>query len=108
MHTLTIEDLERDPKRLLDDAQRGEFNIVTRRGAPIMLAVPLGPGHASPQVQLEIAATLYDREQISLGTAARMAGLSYSEMIDALGRRGIATIRLKPGELEHELADFDR
>jgi hypothetical protein len=27
-------------------------------------------------------------------------------MIDALGARGIATIRLEPGELERELATF--
>ena len=37
---------------------------------------------------------------------ARIAGLAYSEMIDELGRRGIATIRLAPGELERELAAF--
>ena len=43
---------------------------------------------------------------ISLGKAARISGLSYSEMIDELGRRDIATIRLGPGELERELAAF--
>jgi hypothetical protein len=36
---------------------------------------------------LELAATLYDRELISLGRAARIAGLSYAEMSDELGPR---------------------
>jgi predicted HTH domain antitoxin len=49
---------------------------------------------------------LYVHEQISLGVAARIAGVSYSEMIDELGRRDIAVIRLEPGELERELAEF--
>ena len=57
-------------------------------------------------LELELAARLYDHEQISLGVAARTAGVSYSEMIDELGRRDIAVIRLEPGELERELAAF--
>jgi len=35
-----------------------------------------------------------------------IAGLACSEMIDELGRRGIAAIRLGQGELERELRAF--
>jgi predicted HTH domain antitoxin len=66
----------------------------------------MGKGLESQTVRLELAAALYDREQISLGLAARIAGLSYSEMIDELGQRAIPVIRLAPGELERELAAF--
>jgi predicted HTH domain antitoxin len=59
-----------------------------------------------PEILVELAAHLYDSEQISLGMAARIAGLSYSGMIDELGRREISVIRLEPGELERELAAF--
>ncbi|MCC7100208.1 MAG: UPF0175 family protein [Rubrivivax sp.] len=106
MHTLTAEDLARQPQRLLDGAARGEASLVTRAGEPVLLAVPLGAGVDTREVRLELAARLYERQQISLGVAARISGLSYSEMIDALGARGIATIRLEPGELERELAAF--
>lgn len=106
MHTLTAEDLSRQPQRLLDDAARGQASLVTRAGEPVLLAVPLGAGVDTGEVRLELAARLYDSEQISLGVAARIAGLSYSSMIDALGERGIATIRLQPGDLERELAAF--
>lgn len=71
-----------------------------------MLAVPLAAGLAAREVRLEIAARLYDHEQISLGVAARIAGLSYTDMIDELGRRDIAVVRLESGELERELAAF--
>ena len=106
MHTLTVEDLARQPQRLLEDAERGEPSLVTRSGEPVMLTVPLAGGLDAREVRLEVAARLYDHEQISLGVAARIAGVAYSEMIDELGRRGIAVIRLEPGELERELAEF--
>ena len=106
MQTLTVEDLTRQPQRLLEDTERGELSLVTRSGAPVMLAVPLAGGLDAREVRLELAARLYDREQISLGAAARIAGVSYSEMIDELGQRDIAVIRLEPGDLERELAEF--
>lgn len=106
MHTLTADELKRQPQQLIDDAQRGEPALVTRDGEPVLLAVPLGKGIESHEVRVHLAATLFDREQISLGLAARIAGLSYSEMIDELGRREIPVIRLSPGELERELAAF--
>lgn len=106
MQTLTADDLNRQPQRLIDDAQRGDPAIVTVDGEPVLLALPLGKGLDVQPVLLELAATLFDREQISLGLAARLAGLSYSEMIDELGRREIPVIRLAPGDLERELAAF--
>lgn len=106
MHTLTADELKRQPQQLIDDAQRGEPAIVTVAGEPVMMSWPLGKGVDSNAKLLDLAATLFDREQISLGLAARIAGLSYSEMIDELGRREISVIRLEPGELERELAAF--
>lgn len=106
MHTRSVEDLARQPQRLLEDAERGKMSLVTRSGQPIMLAVPLAGGLAAREIRLELAARLYDQEQTSLGVAARIAGLSYSDMIDELGRRDIAVVRIDPGELERELAAF--
>ena len=96
MHTLTDEDLQRAPQQLLADARRGELTVVTTNGRPMMLAVPLADGAPMRTALVDLAAALFDREEISLGTAARIAGLSYSEMIDELGRREIDTIRITP------------
>jgi hypothetical protein len=106
MLTLTDDDLLRAPQTLLDDAHRGHVTLVTTSGQAVMMAVPLEDGAPVPAALLDLAASLYDRELISLGRAARIAGLSYSAMIDELGRRDIATIRLTPAELERELAAF--
>lgn len=106
MPTLTTEDLVRAPERLLAEARSGELTVVTDHGQTVMLALPLEQGAPVQVMLFDLAAQLYDRDLISLERAARVAGLSYSETIDEFGRRGIATIRLTPKELERELADF--
>lgn len=106
MRTLTADELTRQPQQLIDSAQRGESTFVTVAGDPIMMAFPLCKGIDSNAVLVDVAAALFDRELLSLGLAARITGLSYSQMIDELGRREIAVIRLEPGELERELAQF--
>jgi len=106
MHTLTDDELRREPQTLLDDARRGEVTLITTAGRPVVMAVPLADGRPVQTALVDLAAQLYDREMISLERAARISGLAYSEMIDEMGRRGIATIRLTPGELERELASF--
>lgn len=107
MHTLTDDDIKREPTQLLDDAQRGQVTVVTRKGQALLMTVPLANGAPTPGALLDLAASLYDNEQISLGRAAEIAGLAYADMMDELGRRGIATIRLRPGDLERELAAFN-
>lgn len=106
MRTITVNDLTRQPRGLIEDAQRGNPVIVSSAGEPLLLALPLGTRIAPQRLLLELAVTLFDREQISLGRASTIAGLACSEMIDELGKRGIAAIRLGPGELERELAAF--
>ncbi|MCZ2089403.1 MAG: UPF0175 family protein [Burkholderiales bacterium] len=106
MYTLTDDELQREPARLLADAQRGEVTVVTTAGQAVLVTVPLDKGAPAPGALLDLAATLYDGEQISLGRAAEIAGLAYADMMDELGRRGIATMRLRPGDLERELATF--
>jgi predicted HTH domain antitoxin len=104
MHTLTDDELRHAPQRLLDDAHRGVAVLVTTDGQPTLMAVPLQAGAPGEHALLDLACSLFDREQISLGMAARLAGLPYAEMADELGRRRIDVIRLRPGELDDELA----
>ena len=107
MHTLTTDELQSQPGRLLEDADRGEMAVVTRDGEPLLLAVPLGSnGPDRPDVCIELAVRLFDHEQIGLGVAARIAGVSMAEMMDELGRRHIPILRTTAAELERELAAF--
>lgn len=103
MDTLTVDEMKCSPDRLVADIARGEAALVTQGGEPVFMAVPLGEGLDAGSVRTELAVRLFDREQISIGVAARIAGLSVSEMIDELGRRKIAVVRYTPEELTQEL-----
>ncbi len=103
MSTLTSEELEQQPERLLDDARQGTADIVTVQGEPVMLTLPLGQAVGSSAERLELAVTLYERDVLSLGLAAKVAGLSYSQMIDELGRRQIPVVRYSVEDLDREL-----
>lgn len=104
MPTLASEELELQPQRLLDDARQGTSNVVTGRGEPVMLTLPLGQSNPSSVERLELAVTLYERDVLSLGLAANAAGLSYRQMIDELGRRQIPVVRYSVEDLDRELA----
>jgi predicted HTH domain antitoxin len=104
MHTLTTEQIRSQPQSLLADAKRGEPALVVENGQPVFMTVPLGEGLEAREVRLELAVSLFDREQVSIGIAARIAGLSVSDMIDELGRRRIPVVRYGEDELQAEIA----
>ncbi|HNT38025.1 MAG TPA: hypothetical protein PKO45_02790 [Rubrivivax sp.] len=66
MHTLTDDELRREPARLLADAQRGEATVVTA-GQAVLVTVPLDKGAPAPGALPDLAATLYDRELAAFG-----------------------------------------
>jgi predicted HTH domain antitoxin len=104
MGSISVKQFLEHPDCLLADTRGGAITLVTQGGEPVFLALPLGKGAGSRGMKLELAVALYDHDQVSLGLAAQISGLPYSEIVDELGRRGIAVIRPGPGELDRELA----
>lgn len=105
MPTLTAEEVAARPQRLLEDALQGYADVVTVDGDPAMLTLPLGPAAGSGNAErLNLAVSLYEHELISLGLAAKVAGLSYSCMVDELGQRQIPVVRYGTEDLDRELA----
>ena len=45
---------------------------------------------SEPEIKLELAALLYQRDRLTLGQAARLAGMSQARLRLTLGARGIA------------------
>jgi hypothetical protein len=68
-------------------------------GRPFTLA------ELSQRTPLEDARTLYDLRVVSLGIAAKIADVSVSEFIDALGRAGIPVFQYTAEEALAEAAD---
>jgi predicted HTH domain antitoxin len=70
-------------------------------GRPFTLA------ELSRRTPLEDAITLYDLQVVSLGIAARIADVSVSEFIDALGRAGVSVFQYSPEEVLAEAAELE-
>lgn len=65
---------------------------------------PFGFEDLSQRTPLEDAMLLYDLRIVSLGTAAQIAGISQSELIDALGNAGISVFQYTPEEVLAEIS----
>ncbi len=104
MDTLTVEELKQTPSRLVEDAARGEVALVVDQGLPAFFAMPVDEALLTRGAKVALAMRLFDQEIVGLEGAARMAGISQSEMIDCLGVARIPVVRYGPGELEAEIA----
>ena len=106
MHTFTVRDLREHTGELIRGAENGELSVITKHGTPVFVVVPFDETLLREGVGTALAIKLFDEERISLGRAAKLAGLSVSAMIDMLGSHGIAVIRTTDEDLERELGDF--
>ena len=103
MGSISVENFLEHPDKLLSDAQGGEIAVVTEDSEPVFLAMPIGASLDSQRVRLELAVSLFDRELVSIGVAARIAGSTIGEMIDELGRRRIPVARYSEQEFAEEM-----
>ena len=106
MGAISIEQLIRSPAKLIEEAESGELVVVTKDGRPLFLAVPFDERLAKEEIHVALAVWLYERDIISLGRAAKVAGLSLGEFIDRLAALKIPVVRYSPQELARETAEF--
>ena len=103
MDAFTIRDLRERTGDLVREAEAGKLSVVTKRGRPIFVAVPIDKQLLEEGVRTALAIKLYTEEALSLGRAARLAGLSVEAFLEKLGAAGIPTVRYSPEELNEEL-----
>ena len=107
MDTFTIRDLRERTGDLVRGAEAGKLSLVTKHGQPVFLAVPFDETLLKEGVRVALAVKLFDDEVVSLGKAAKLAGMPQSEFIDHLGALKIPVVRYGKEELEQELATFE-
>ena len=86
-------------------AKAGKLSVVTSHGRPVFVAVPLDEHLLENGVHVAMAAKLYDDEVVSLGKAAKLAGVSIEEFIEILDTMKIPVVRYDPAEIQQELSD---
>ncbi len=106
MQTFTIRDLRDRTAEIVRDAEAGKLSLVTKHGQPVFVAVPFDEALLRDGIHVALGARLFDEELLSLGKAARLAGMTLSEFMDRLARLGIPVARPSRDELKRELKDL--
>jgi prevent-host-death family protein len=106
MQTFTIRDLRDRTGDLVREAEAGKLSVVTKHGQPVFVAVPFDEALLKEGVKVALAVKLFDEETISLGKAAKLAGMTVPDFMDHLRQLRIPVARPKSGELERELEAF--
>lgn len=106
METFTIRDLRERTGELVRGAEEGKLSIVTKHGQGVFVAMPFDEAMLRSGVRVALAVKLFDEEALSLGKAAKLAGVSQSEFINHLGALRIPLARYEADELAQEVAAF--
>ena len=104
MKTVNVRQLKNNPSDALRMARK-EPVVVMNRDQPEAVLFHLDDEGllGEPGVRLALATVFYTNESISLGRAARVAGMPLAEFIQELGRQGIPVIRGNARTLREEL-----
>ena len=107
MQTFSIRDLRERSGELTREAEAGHVSLITKRGQPVMLALPFSDALLDKGARVALAEHLFSEGILSLGKAAKIAGLSYVQFSEYLSRIGVAVVDYPPDELEDELKAAD-
>ncbi len=106
MDTFTVRDLRERTGQLIRDAEGGKLSIVTKHGQPVFVAVPFNETLVREGVGVALAVKLFEEEVVSLGKAAKLAGLTRLQFMEHLSKLNIPVVRYSSDELERELETF--
>ena len=106
MDTFTVRDLRERTGELIRDAESGRLSVITKHGRPVFVAVPFDELLIREGIGLALALRLFQQADISLGKAARLAGMDRQEFLAELHRQEIPVTELSETELDEELERF--
>ena len=103
MQTFSIRDLRERSGELTREAEAGHLSLITKRGQPVMVAVPFSDTLLDKGARVALAEHLFKDGVLSLSKAAKLAGMPYVLFSEHLSRIGIPVVDYSPDELEDEL-----
>lgn len=103
MQTFSIRDLRERSGELSREAEAGHLSLVTKRGQPLFVAVPMSEALLDQGARVALAEHLFKEGVLSLGKAAKIAGMPYVLFSEHMSRLGVAIVDYSADELEEEL-----
>lgn len=107
MEMFTVRDLRNRTGELIREAELGHLSLITKHGQPVFVAVPFDEMLLQSGVRVSMALHLFADHKVGLAQAARVAGVSPSEMMDLLAERKIPVADYSKDELTDELEQFN-
>lgn len=107
MEMFTVRDLRNRTGELIREAELGHLSVITKHGQLVFVAVPFDEALLASGVRVSMAAHLFADQKITLSQAAKLAGISVSEMMDKLAERKIPVANYSTEELLDELEQFN-
>lgn len=106
MDTFTVRDLRERTGELVRGFEAGELQLLTKRGRPLAVGVPLDETLLEQGVHVALATALFKSGVVSIGKAAELSGLSIEALAQHLSDQGIPVVDYPAEELLDELADL--
>ena len=106
MHSFSIRDLRERTSELSREAEKGNLALITKHGHPMFVSVPFTENLLQTGVHVAMAESLFESGSLSIGKAAKLAGMSIAEFSEHLSRLGIDVVDYPVETLEKELDYF--
>jgi predicted HTH domain antitoxin len=103
METFSVRDLRERSGEFVRELEQGRLALITKHGKTLSVTVPMSEHLLRLGVPLALAIELFRGGAVSVGLAAKIAGVSYAEFVDQLGRLRIPVVDYDPAELAREL-----
>lgn len=106
MQTFTVRDLRNRTGELISEAEQGHLSIITKHGTPVFVAVPFNDTLLQTGVRVSLGINMFAEGHVGLAQAAKIAGVSPSEMMSILAEHKIPMADYSREELQDELKQF--
>jgi predicted HTH domain antitoxin len=103
MQSFTIRDLRDKSGELTREAEAGRLSLVTRHGQPLFVSVPFTDELIEAGVHTALAVNMFKSGALSLGQAAKVARMAYSDFIEYLGALKIPVATYEVSEVDREV-----
>lgn len=102
MKAYNIGDLKNNPSSAIKDAKIGPV-IILNRQEPEAIIFSLSFIDKKIELNKTLAMVLYKHKEVSLGKAAKIAGMTYSDFMELLSNHGIPVIQYSIEEVKKDV-----
>ena len=106
MEAFSIRDLRERTGELVRTAEAGQLSVVAKHGHPVFVAVPFDEQLVTSGVAIDLAIKLYEDGTMTIGRAAKLAGMCHEEFMDLLGAMAIPVVKYPAEEVSEEVDAF--